>query len=181
MSVVNTKENKWIFIKNELFGMSWNASVQHNKVYLENIDTKSKSAFQFFIQKYIENNIISKYENEISENKHITIIKNLIDMIEESYSHILYNGKYKVGTAQKLLNLLLKYYWCIGLIGKPPHCPIDRIILLEVGIRDINWTEIYSIEEYKNTIRNIKEKIGEKSLSDWELEIWKRRRTIAST
>ena len=60
MPIIDTTENKWIFIKNELFGMAWNASVQHNKVYRDNIDMKFRNELQTFIQNYIEESIIIK-------------------------------------------------------------------------------------------------------------------------
>lgn len=181
MCVVKMINNKQVFIKNELFGMSWNASVQHNKVYADNITEKTKNDFQYFIQHYIENSILPMYIKNVNENTHISNILSIIKKVEEEFPNIVYSGKYKVGTVQKLLNLLLKYYWCLGLIAKPPHCPIDRIILNEAKIRDINWTEIETIDQYKSIINDLRIAAKDNELSDWELVIWRRRRTTAST
>ncbi|SDJ63273.1 hypothetical protein SAMN05216338_105731 [Bradyrhizobium sp. Rc2d] len=41
----------------------------------------------------------------------------------------LRDGIYWYVVAQKVLNLLLKYYWCLARIPEPPYCPIDRIII----------------------------------------------------
>jgi hypothetical protein len=181
MCVVKSISNKQVFIKNELFGMSWNASVQHNKVYADDVNEKTKIDFQYFIQNYIENSIMPMYINNINENTHNNNILHIIQNVEKAFPNIVYSGKYKVGTVQKLLDLLLKYYWCLGLIAKPPHCPIDRIILTEAKIKDINWTEIQTIDQYKSIINKLRIEAKGNELSDWELEVWKRRRTTAST
>jgi hypothetical protein len=56
------------------------------------------------------------------------------------------------GIAQKLLNLYLKYLWCVGYIVEPPHCPIDRIIIGKTSFRDrLNWTEMGEAE-YREVI-----------------------------
>jgi hypothetical protein len=54
---------------------------------------------------------------------------------------------YKYGVAQKLLNLFLKYLWCLGTIAEPPHCPVDRIIIGKTCYKDKNWTEIVQRSE----------------------------------
>src|SRR3954469_1601937 len=35
----------------------------------------------------------------------------------------LRHGQYSYGVAQKLLNLVLEYHWCLGQISEPSHCP----------------------------------------------------------
>ncbi|MBN3196976.1 hypothetical protein [Pectobacterium versatile] len=64
---------------------------------------------------------------------------------------------YKFGVAQKLLNLLLKYLWCLGNIPEPPYCPVDRIILEKTSFRGkVNWTIITRTSEYQRAICAIK-------------------------
>ena len=116
MSVIKPINNQQLFILNEIFGMSWIASVQHNKVYKSNTRDVEKSEFQNYIEKYIEDKIISRYINTVSEKEHNNNITKIAKYAENRYSSILENDVYKIGTAQKLLNLLLKYYWCLGLI-----------------------------------------------------------------
>ena len=47
------------------------------------------------------------------------------------------NGiSFKIGHSQKLLNLMLKYYWCLEWLKyTPPHCPIDRMILVAAKVK----------------------------------------------
>ena len=105
-------------------------------------------------------------------------------MIEKiSYLVKKFNNKkirFNVGHSQKLINLLLKYYWCSGwLKNEPPHCPIDRIILSRAKIKNAGeipaWTKINEIKDYKKYIREIKKVAEPKSLAMWELEAFNRR------
>jgi hypothetical protein len=45
------------------------------------------------------------------------------------YQGVPSKNLFRVGTAQKALNLYLKYLWCLGEIKTPPHCPFDRGII----------------------------------------------------
>lgn len=51
-------------------------------------------------------------------------------------------GQFSFGVAQKLFNLALKFYWSLGLIAEPPHCPID-LLVQEKGLK-LKQTEIKS-------------------------------------
>lgn len=82
---------------------------------------------------------------------------------------------YNIGIAQKLLNLQLKYLWCAGFIGVPPHCPVDRIIISKTYLRDrFNWTQIDGISEYQKAIEAIRSVAQHKSIAVWELENYDR-------
>ncbi len=73
---------------------------------------------------------------------------------------------------------MCKYYWCAGYIKEPPHLPIDSINLKNAGIKGkdmVNWTEIEEPQVYINLINKIKEKTSRQSLTQWEVDNWKRR------
>ncbi len=86
---------------------------------------------------------------------------------------------YRIGHAQKTLNLVLKYRWCLGLVPEPPHCPIDRIVLSKTTLANkLNWTEMDRIEEYDEAIRAVRvcaQATGQ-SIARWELATFERRR-----
>jgi len=169
------------FLKSDLFMNSWSAAVQHNKVYADGVKEREKYDLLIDIEEYV-NKLSKQYKHFVSEDDHIDNIENIKNYIEEKYSRILYENIIRVGTVQKFFNLLLKYYWSCSFISEPPHCPVDRIVLQTIKINNINWTEIESINDYKSVIKQIKERIGGKTLSQWELNAWKRRRlTTAST
>lgn len=162
------------FIESEIYILAWNGSVQHNSVYNFNCSTEDRSKFRKEMISYINNYILPKYLKKVSENNHYNNIIDLKNYAEKIGRNILLNQIYKIGTSQKLLNLSLKYFWCIGWIEEPPHCPVDRIILGKVGI-NLSWTKINTIEEYESIINDICKRIKRKDLAQWELEVFNRR------
>ena len=112
------------------------------------------------MKNYIQNTILPKYENKVDENKvdekqHKKNLKSIIEKSKE-YNSILNGGQLSIGTVQKLLNLSLKYYWCLGHIPEPPHFPIDRIIQKKLPSDSRkNWTEM-SFEDYSSIIESAK-------------------------
>ena len=61
---------------------------------------------------------------------------------------ILRQPGYKIGVAQRLLNLQLKYLWCIGIAGEPPNCPVDRVMINKTYLKNqVAWTKIEDIRE----------------------------------
>lgn len=174
------KISKVEFLKSDLFMNSWAAAVQHNKVYSDGVMQNKKDNLIRDIELYV-NELSKQYRDNISEDEHIENIKNIKYYIESKYSEILYKNSIKIGTVQKFFNLLLKYYWSCNYIKEPPHCPVDRIVLQTINIKDVNWTKIDSVDEYRNVIERIKENIKGQSLSKWELSAWKRRRITASS
>jgi hypothetical protein len=89
----------------------------------------------------------------------------------------LNNGRLRFGIAQKLINLYLKYRWCLGQIPTPPHCPFDRIIISKIGLYNgvINWTEIDCPNTYRSLVEKAQIKAGEMSIAEWELLEFSRR------
>jgi hypothetical protein len=76
------------------------------------------------------------------------------------------------------LNLALKYYWCLGLIQEPPHCPVDKIIIDKTVFRGkINWTQMLTEREYLKVISAIGSLAEEQncSIAQWELNNYERR------
>ena len=75
--------------------------------------------------------------------RHCENIENLITYANSADTDVLGENRYKYGVAQKLLNLALKYYWCLGEIKEPPHCPVDKIVIDQTVFRGrVNWTQI---------------------------------------
>ena len=94
-------------------------------------------------------------------------------------------GKFRIGTAQKALNLYLKYGWALGIIPEPPHCPIDSNVLAKIekcprsaGCQicpNKTWTTICTTHEYLHFAQKAREAANAhgQSLARWELEVWK--------
>ena len=169
------------FIENEIWVLAWGATSQRANIFVSNIEQMVKEKWKKDLKKYVFNLLNKNYKlKNISEKDHIENIINV--KIENKQDGI----NFKIGHAQKLLNLLLKYYWCLGWIkNEPPHCPVDRIILTEGKVKNQDkdipaWTKIDSIDEYKDYIKQLKSHVKNtestyNSLSEWELAVFNRR------
>ena len=104
----------------------------------------------------------------------------MIKVAGEEFGAILRGGRYRYSSAQKLLNLYLKYQWCLGHVAEPPHCPVDRIVLSMTSLKNkANWTEIDSRHEYMQLIDAIREQADRDGLSiaAWEMTNYRRRQS----
>jgi len=166
------------FIIRELWILAWAASVQRAKLYKKGNENPKTNAFRKKIIDYLSSDIIPEYKNDLTENKHYSNIDKLIKFANNNNFGVLSDAGYKYGVAQKLLNLVLKYHWCLGLIKEPPHCPVDRVVIDSTKYKGkINWTQITQKSEYQKIIEEIKRLAQNINLSIplWELSIYNRR------
>jgi hypothetical protein len=115
-------------------------------------------------------------ERILSEDKHIKFIESTAKTLSKDLGAFLRKGRFRIGIAQKLINLHLKYLWCAGLIEEPPHCPIDGRIRDIAGIA-YNWTRSDDITEYKAAIKSLRAIANAKKMrvAAWELAVFNRR------
>ena len=121
--------------------------------------------------------IEEKYSKSgITEAEHVAFIAEVSEKLSNQLAHCLHDGRFRVGVAQKLVNVHLKYLWTAGFCPEPPHCPIDGIIRDAAGIGYL-WTRSDSIEEYKEAIADLKtiSETKDLTLAQWELETFRRR------
>lgn len=109
----------------------------------------------------------------ISSTEHCDYIASLANRISQTYQDSLHQGRFRYGIAQKLVNLHLKYLWSIGIINEPPHCPLDGIVRDLVNL-NYNWTTSDSQEEYMEAVNGLRELAQPRSLSVWELQVFRR-------
>jgi hypothetical protein len=171
---MNNKD-KNAFLINEFLTMSIMAALgvrdKDNPVYRKNVDLKEKENLNNFLR----NRLIEyskQYKKRISEKQHICNIEQLAKEITVKNKNILHKKEFRIGIAQKLLNLYLKYLWTANKIPAPPHCPFDDNIISKMNIFNIKWTSLDNIKEYKILVEKAKKCSGKKSLAEWELEIW---------
>jgi hypothetical protein len=168
------------FIVDELWTMAWAASVQHAKVYEPGIkrDSKPVRDFRRDVATYVATELLPTYKSPCDEAQHYANIDALIAHASKVGASVLPTHAYKFGVAQKLLNLCLKYHWCLGRIEEPPHCPVDRIVIDKTSFRGkLNWTDIRSREKYAAVIADIAQLATAEGLSiaEWELRNYRRR------
>ena len=163
------------FLKNEIWILAWAGASQRANIFPKDMDEKSRIIKRAEIKEIVFK-VFAQFEllERISDDLVINKISYLVKRFNNR------GISFNVGHAQKLINLLLKYYWCSGwLKNEPPHCPIDRIILTKAKIKDNgktpSWTKIDNIKIYKKYIEELKNIVAPKSLAVWELESFNRR------
>lgn len=165
-----------VFLKNEIWMLSFGGAFQRNTIYKEGVHEKERKAFRELLQLYVEDKILPTYKNTLDDKNHGAMI---VAITEHATLHkdVLNNDALNVGTAQKLLNLLLKYYWCLGWLPEPPHFPVDSQIQknLPAASRK-SWTSISSFNEYDAIIAAARQQLKKgETLAQWELNNFKRR------
>jgi hypothetical protein len=154
------------FLLSEIWSLSISAAFQRANVYgkecaLERVNYKK------LLKKHLKS-IAEQYKTSVDETTHI---ENIFK-ISECGHRCLANGKLNFGVCQKLLNLYLKYLWCLDLIPTPPHFPIDRLIQQQLKVKQIvAWTNNMNDENYKKIIEFAKIRANSENLSLAELEL----------
>ncbi|EMQ95192.1 hypothetical protein D778_02713 [Xanthomarina gelatinilytica] len=168
--------NKQDFLIEEIWLLTFGGAFQHSGIYKANTKEKERTYFRNMLKGYIEQIILKKYKQPVSDEEHL---KNILSVSNytKSFNNIL-KAPINIGVSQKLLNLALKYYWCLGLLPEPPHCPVDRIIQQKLYKQPkVNWTQLDSVDMYMQIINDVKvlAKQNNLSLAQWELENFDRR------
>ena len=167
-------EQKKKFLDDNFFGLTIRATFQHSKTYRNGAKEQKKNEFKRTLRELLTK-LARKYSNRttcMDDDSHIKNIEYLADNLSKKYAEILAGGRFRIGSAQKALNLYLKYLWCAGYISMPPpHCPFDRKIIAELpGCNGINWTELDCIENYKCLVEAANDKSQGVCLAEWELK-----------
>lgn len=177
-------ENQKRFIRYELGLMTITAAFSTRdkefKIYKDQISYNQRKAAKKEIRKIISE-IENKYVPMLSPEAHVKHIEAVATDITKHLGQHLKGNRFRIGIAQKLINMHLKYLWCSNIISEPPHCPIDGIIRNEAKKEqpefNYNWIKSDSIDEYKSAIislGDIARKKGE-SIAQWELQEFRRR------
>ncbi len=176
---MDVKQLQHNFINEEIWILTFGGGFQRANIYCNNPDKDVRQKLRSFIKSIVETLFTKSYkDNEVESDAHIKNIIALKAEIDSRFSTILTNRRITFGVVQKLLNLYLKYQWCMGGSSIPPHCPVDRIILTKAKVTPLpNWTMIDSPEEYQlciNALVRASSKDGKK-LAEWELSEFGRR------
>ena len=167
------------FLKDELFSLTLMATVQRSGVYRTGTTERERKAFQSALKTRLEL-IAQGYSSKVSEETHIKNILELSTQLSASHVGILQGNRFRIGAAQKALNLYLKYLWCIGKILEPPHCPFDFQIIAKIpAYKGPTWTVLDSEDDYRDLVKAAKSKAQGSSLADWELETYNNVQAIA--
>ncbi|MEW2920113.1 hypothetical protein AB1A65_01510 [Muricauda sp. ANG21] len=179
-------QNKFIY--NEIWTLTFGAAFQRANVYVKGAKDHEKKEFKKHLQEYIETNILPVYhDNKVTDDEtHLNHITR-ISYASNEYGRILSNQELNFGISQKLLNLLLKYLWCLFDYPEPPHFPLDRRIqesLIDLANKSgvlprgiVSWTQITKSDDYMAIIEYIRGNfLTNQTLAQFELEHFERRR-----
>lgn len=169
------------FLKNQFWILTISAAFSRNKIYnVENVKSigieKEKNAFRSKLFDHIESLIKNYSKDGNNVDIHKRNIESIVEFSSDHFSGILQNSGLNIGTAQKILNLYLKYLWCSKLIDfEPPHFPIDRIIQKGTKIKGnkiVSWTKgIENYDTYLQLLENVYTENGD-SKAVWELKTY---------
>jgi len=166
--------DKWEFINNEILSSSIFAGLARGRVYKQGISEDDKVKFKNTL-KHKLSKYGKSYKTEIKDTKHTENIERFSNEISIKFGKILKGNRFRIGTAQKILNLYLKYLWVLGRILEPPHCPFDSIIITELGLdSEVKFTKFDSVKDYKRLVTMAVQKAKDEKLSvaQWELKLW---------
>lgn len=177
------------FLNNEIWILTFGGAFQRANIYKENYSESIRTEFRKTLREEVERVVNNKYYKNVEEVEHIKFIKNLVlfsKNLEIDGNCIPIN----FGVAQKLINLYLKYLWCLGEIPTPPHFPVDRIIqekLIKILKENeltilelLPWTQFEDDKHYKKVIKSAKlitnkvKEFKDLSLAELELNIFDR-------
>ena len=167
--------NQLVFLEQQFISMSIMATALRGNLYRKDAN-KSEKEKDYEREKFRCDlgfelkRLTEQYRRGISESAHITNISRLADDMSVKHAKALNKGRFRVGSAQKALNLYLKYMWCMGEISTPPHCPFDAIILSYIpDCLNVRWTKLDSLPEYEKIVQCAKSVADGISLAEWEL------------
>jgi hypothetical protein len=147
------------FINKEIWMLTFGASFQRAYAYVEDASEDIKVIFKSNTTVVVENMLAQYIADKVTDMQHINNIKALSDSSKQ-YSVIFKGGQINFGIAQKMLNLYLKYQWCLGKIKEPPHFPVDRIIQQKLNeqakLKGLPKLELLPWTQFKDEIHYIK-------------------------
>jgi hypothetical protein len=166
-------ESKRKFLIDQIIKNCTNAAFQRAKVY---VNDKGRENLRNSLKEKLLS-LGEQYEKNVTDANHCANIVNLANDLTKECKDSLRDNRFRIGIAQKVLNLYLKYKWCLGDILIPPHCPLDGMIINKLGLKGkrYNWTKFDDIVIYEFLIekcKDISKKNGKESIAEWELEEW---------
>ncbi len=162
-------QKKKDFLMEQFFLAAWSAAVRRNKIWSNETEVEKNDFIKKVwrkVKEFIENYSPEKHQIYLEELKKLELKK---------------HRTLGIGKAQKILNLMCKYCWCVGWISEPPHLVIDSQIINELAkdndnreLSKIKWTKMND-KVYKKLINTAQKKAKDQNCSSsaaWELQTW---------
>ncbi|MCX5658550.1 MAG: hypothetical protein NTW19_02365 [Planctomycetota bacterium] len=161
------------FLADEFFSLTLMGTVQRAGVYNAGLTDSERKRFQSALRSQLEQ-VALQYQRQVPEEDHIRNILELSQRLTADHAAVLRENRFRIGSAQKALNLYLKYLWCIGKIPAPPHCPFDSQVIKthRAAYSGPSWTELDDEVHYRSLVRAAKTKANGSILAAWELHMY---------
>ena len=162
------------FLQTQVHAMVLQATVQRALIYSPSADSADRRSFRQSLRAALEA-VGDDYRSPVEDEDHVAHIVTLADDISRQHSTALRDGRFRIGPAQKALNLYLKYQWCLGNIVMPPHCPFDALVIGALPSAERRtWTQLDDAVTYRRLVRVARSVGGHQSLAEWELALYER-------
>ena len=94
------------------------------------------------------------YVDEVGPEEYQQHFMVLRERMNAEFAEYLAPTGFRVSHAQKSLSVYLKHLWCLGQVGRPPCCPVDRLILSAAGapLNDRTWTTVDTTQDYRRQL-----------------------------
>ena len=166
------------FLRDEFFTLTLLGALGRSALWSKDVHENDpvRKQFRDSLKSRLES-LAAAYCSPVADADHLANIRALADELSGRYRERFRDGRFRIGLAQKAINLYLKYLWCAGFAERPPHCPVDAILLAAAGIKDAKpWTKLDSIEEYARLIERLRLEAGGQPLAEWELDAWSKQK-----
>src|SRR5258706_7444690 len=160
------------FLADVAFGIALPGTAQRGKVYRRESSADERKNFRSALRLALEN-LAQQYDAPVTDDRHVSNIDDLARTLSNQHPEAFNASRFRIGSAQKALNLYLKMLWCFDCIPTPPHCPFDRVVLSRLpGCESVKWTQLDSLPEYERIVRCARSVSNGVSLADWELHLY---------
>jgi hypothetical protein len=176
------------FLLDEIAILAISAGLQRSRSYFNDANTVRKENFRNLLKVRLSGLRLEKEERDLRSD-HFERIQEFQEASRDPT--ILKNGIISFGVAQKIVNLYLKYLWCLGIFkSSPPHCPFDRNVIHVLRqccdnqkdrrwLSDIAWTEMTQAD-YVRLVGVAQSSISSPSIAEWELGVFNKKRRDAA-
>lgn len=172
--LVITTELDGDFLRQEFHRLTLLGSLQRSSTYVPTAPEADRRAFRQSLITELEG-MAGSYRQPTPDDAHAATIVRLSQELSAAHGAILRDGRFRIGVAQKAVNLFLKYLWCAGWSPIPPHCPFDSIVIgLLPSASQVAWTKMDSIDEYRALVAAARDVAGDTALAIWELQEYSR-------
>ena len=162
------------FLAGEFFGLSLQGATQRAGIYKPEATAADRKELHVHLREHLER-CLEQYSEEVDDHAHCKNIERIANSLTRRHAGLLRDNRFRIGPTQKALNLYLKYMWCVEEVARPPHCPIDSIVIKASGLpATVKWTELTRIDEYMAIVSRLRQVASPLPLAEWELREWVR-------